>query len=132
MEEINPQENVAITPAKSDPATVSWFDPAANPFRLVVDPEMRENMREALLKLIDCHDRELAKYMAEGRLKLDSYKEYIELFARSLKECMESREGIAYLMKACGFEVTLESINLDPEWRWADDKTAARSQPSVK
>jgi hypothetical protein len=121
MEELNPQEDLVIVPAKSDPSAMALFDPCANPFRLVVDPEMRENMREALLRLIDCHDRELAKYMADGRLRLDSYKEYIELFARSLRECMESREGVGYLMKACGFDVAPESINLDPEWRWADD-----------
>ena len=127
MEELNPQENLAIVPAKSDPAVAVLFDPASNPFRLVVDPEMRENLREALLRLIDCHDRELAKYMADGRLRLDSYKEYVELFARSLKECMESREGVGYLMKACGFEVPLEDVNLDPEWRWAEENAVARS-----
>jgi hypothetical protein len=121
MEEAKIEESVAIVPAKSDPASAVLFDPTANPFRLVVDPDMRENMREALLKLIDCHDRELAKYMAEGRIRLDSYKEYIELFARSLRECMESREGVAYLMKACGFDVPLDSVNLDPEWRWAEE-----------
>jgi len=127
MEELNLQENLAIVPAKSDPAAAVLFDPASNPFRLVVDPEMRENLREALLRLIDCHDRELAKYMADGRLRLDSYKEYVELFARSLKECMESREGVGYLMKACGFEVPLEDVNLDPEWRWAEENAVARS-----
>ena len=124
MEEPNTQENLAIVPAKSDPDGAIYFDPAANPFRLVVDPEMRENLRAALLKLIDCHDHELAKYMADGRICLESYKEYIELFARSLRECMESREGVAYLMKACGFEVSLDAINLEPEWRWADEKAA--------
>ncbi len=127
MEELKSQDNLTIVPAKSDPAAAILFDPASNPFRMVVDPEMRENLREALLKLIDCHDRELAKYMADGRLRLDSYKEYIELFARSLKECMESREGIGYLMKACGFEVPLEQVNLDPEWRWAEENAPARS-----
>jgi len=128
MEEQNTQENLAIVPAKSDPAAAALFDPAANPFRLVVDPEMRENLREALLKLIDCHDRELAKYMGDGRIRLDSYKEYIELFARSLRECMESREGVAYLMKACGFDVPLENVNLEPEWRWADECREAAAQ----
>ena len=49
---------------------------------------------------------------------LDSYKEYIELFAHSLKQTMSSREGIAYLLKACGFEVSKEDINLQPETRW--------------
>jgi hypothetical protein len=36
---------------------------------------------------------------------------------------MESREGVAYLMKACGFEVPLDAVNLEPEWRWADEST---------
>jgi len=35
--------------------------------------------------LIESHDQELARYVGEGSLALDSYKEYIELFAHSLK-----------------------------------------------
>ena len=54
----------------------------------------------------------------EGSLALDSYKEYIELFAHSLKQTMGSRDGITYLLQACGFEVTKEDINLQPETRW--------------
>ena len=93
-------------------------DPGANPFKLVVDPAMRVRLRKALFDLIESHDQELARYVGEGSLALDSYKEYIELFAHSLKQTMGSPDGIAYLLKACGFEVTKEDINLQPETRW--------------
>ena len=93
-------------------------DPAATPFKVVVDPEMRLKLRRALIELIDYHDEALAEHFAEGKLALESYKEYIELFARSLKETMESKEGVSYLIRAAGFEVRPEEINLDPELRW--------------
>jgi hypothetical protein len=93
-------------------------DPSANPFRLVVDPAMRLRLRKALFELIESHDQELARYVAEGSLALDSYKEYIELFAHSLKQTVSSREGVAFLLQACGFEVKKEEINLAPETRW--------------
>ena len=93
-------------------------DPGATPFKIVVDPEMRLKLRRALIELIDYHDEALAEHFAEGKLELESYKEYIELFARSLKETMESREGVAYLLRAAGFEVPAEQINLQPELRW--------------
>jgi hypothetical protein len=93
-------------------------DPSANPFRLVVDPVMRLRLRKALADLIDSHDAELARYVSDGALYLDSYKEYIELFARSLRETMHSKEGVAYLMESCGFETNMEDINLYPETRW--------------
>lgn len=93
-------------------------DPAANPFKLVVDPVMRVRLRKALFDLVESHDQELARYVGEGSLALDSYKEYIELFAHSLKQTMSSREGVAYLLQACGFEVGKEDINLAPETRW--------------
>jgi light-regulated signal transduction histidine kinase (bacteriophytochrome) len=93
-------------------------DPAANPFKLVVDPAMRLRLRRAIFELIESHDQELARYVAEGSLALDSYKEYIELFAHSLKQTMSSREGIAYLLQACGFEMNKDEINLQPETRW--------------
>ncbi len=79
---------------------------------------MRLKLRRALIELIDYHDEALAEHFAEGKLELESYKEYIELFARSLKETMESREGVAYLLRAVGFNVPAEEINLDPELRW--------------
>jgi hypothetical protein len=100
-------------------------DPGATPFKVVVDPEMRLKLRRALVELIDYHDEALAEHFAEGKLALDSYKEYIELFARSLKETMESREGVAYLLRAVGFEVAPEEINLNPDLRWKRGKPGA-------
>ncbi|HEY5892145.1 MAG TPA: hypothetical protein VIT91_02845 [Chthoniobacterales bacterium] len=90
----------------------------SNPFRVVVDPAMRAKLKDALIQMIDHHDATLADFFANGQLSLDSYKEYIELFAFSLRETMETREGVAYLLKAAGFEVQPEDINLRPEWRW--------------
>jgi len=93
-------------------------DAGATPFKVVVDPEMRLKLRRALIELIDYHDEALAEHFSEGKLALESYKEYIELFARSLKETMESKEGVAYLLRSAGFEVRPEEINLSPELRW--------------
>ena len=93
-------------------------DHTATPFKVVVDPRVRHDLRRALFELIEYHDEALAEHFAEGKLALDSYKEYIELFARSLKETMESREGISYLLRATGFEVPPAEINLNPELRW--------------
>jgi hypothetical protein len=106
---------------------VGASDPAANPFKLVVDPVMRARLRRGLFNLIENHDEELAKHVSEGRLALESYKEYVEIFGRSLKETMESREGIAYLMASCGFKVKLEEINLQPETRWKEQTSLAAS-----
>ncbi|MBA3882031.1 MAG: hypothetical protein H0X73_04770 [Chthoniobacterales bacterium] len=93
-------------------------DPGATPFKVVVDPEMRLKLRRALIELIDYHDEALAEHFAEGKLELESYKEYIELFARSLKETMQSPEGVAYLLRAVGFNVPTSEINLEPMLRW--------------
>ena len=93
-------------------------DPGANPFKVVIDPKVRLDLKRALFDLIDYHDEALAEHFAEGKLSLDSYKEYVELFARSLKETMESREGVSYLLRSVGFEVPLEEINLNPDLRW--------------
>ena len=79
---------------------------------------MRADLRQALIDLIDYHDDALAENFAEGDLALDSYKEYVELFARSLRETMESREGISYLLRSVGFDVRKDEINLRPELRW--------------
>ncbi|MEP7015329.1 MAG: hypothetical protein ABI925_07810 [Verrucomicrobiota bacterium] len=79
---------------------------------------MRMELRRALIELIDYHDETLAEHFSEGKLALDSYKEYIELFARSLKETMDSREGISYLLRSVGFDVPAEEINLQPQLRW--------------
>jgi hypothetical protein len=93
-------------------------DPCANPFKLVVDPVMRIKLRRALFELIENHDQELARYVSDGSLALDSYKEYIELFARSLRETMGSKEGVAYLLEYCGFDVKKDDVNLYPATRW--------------
>jgi hypothetical protein len=93
-------------------------DAGSSPFKIVLDPKLRLDLRRALIELIDYHDEALAENFAEGKLSLESYKEYIELFARSLKETMESREGIAYLLRSVGFEVRPDEINLHPELRW--------------
>jgi hypothetical protein len=93
-------------------------DAGANPFKLVVDPIMRIKLRRALFELIENHDQELARYVSEGSLALDSYKEYVELFARSLRETMGSKEGVTYLLEYCGFEVKKDDVNLYPATRW--------------
>ncbi len=93
-------------------------DAGANPFKIVVDPQMRLQLRRALIELIDNHDESLAAHYSDGKLALESYKEYIEVFARSLKETMESREGVSYLLRAVGFDVSPEEVNLQPELRW--------------
>ena len=120
MEEPRDYQLVA-TPEATMPAAkkeLALPDPGATPFKIVVDPEMRMKLRRALIELIDYHDESLAEHFSEGKLELESYKEYIELFARSLKETMESREGVAYLLRAAGFDVPPEQINLQPELRW--------------
>ena len=102
-------------PGRRAPATP---DPGASPFRIVIDPQMRLQLRRALIDLIDNHDEALAAHYSDGKLSLESYKEYIEVFARSLKETMESREGVSYLLRAVGFDVPPEEVNLRPELRW--------------
>src|SRR5437660_8966215 len=93
-------------------------DPGATPFKVVIDPKLRLDLRRALIDLIDYHDEALAENFADGKLALESYKEYIELFARSLKETMESRQGVSYLLRSAGFHVPAEQINLQPDLRW--------------
>ncbi len=118
--ELEPKHALMTVGTTGLAAAVS-LDPGASPFKVVVDPQMRLSIRKALFDLIDHHDEALAGYFAQGKLSLESYKEYIELFARSLRETMESREGIQYLLKSAGFdEVHAEDINLTPEWRWRE------------
>jgi hypothetical protein len=106
------------TPALRKESRLTKPDPTATPFKVVVDPRVRHELRRALFELIEYHDEALAEHFAEGKLSLESYKEYIELFARSLKETMASREGVSYLLRAGGFEVPPDDINLNPELRW--------------
>ena len=114
----------AAEPAVTTKQSLSVPDVGGTPLKVVVDPDMRLKLKRALIDLIDYHDEALAEHFAEGKLALESYKEYIELFARSLKETMESREGVAYLLRAAGFEVPPEEINLTPELRWKRGKGA--------
>ncbi len=107
----------ALTPFELHTAPVA-ADPSANPFRLVVDPAMRVRLRKALFDLVENHDAQLADFVANGHLSLDSYKEYIEIFARSLRESMGTPEGVAYLLESCGFKIEPTEINLNPETRW--------------
>ena len=110
-----PVGTIATSPAPA-------IDPAASPFKVVVDPQMRAALKKALFDLIDHHDEALAGYVAQGKLSLESYKEYIELFARALRETMDSPEGVLYLLRAAGLEgVTSKGINLTPEWRWKEN-----------
>src|SRR5882762_10910621 len=102
-------------PQRDAPAKAN---PGASPFKLVIDPQMRLQLRRALIELIDNHDEALAAHYADGKLALESYKEYIEVFARSLKETMESRAGVSYLLRAAGFDVPPSEVNLNPELRW--------------
>ncbi len=95
------------------------IDPSASPFKVVVDPVMRAAIKKALFDLIDHHDDSLAGYVIDGKLALESYKEYVELFARALRETMESPEGVLYLLRSAGLDgVAPENVNLRPEWRW--------------
>jgi hypothetical protein len=105
-------------PALHKESSLAKPNPGSSPFKIVIDPKLRLDMRRALIDLIDYHDDALAENFAQGKLLLESYKEYIELFARSLKETMESREGVSYLLRSVGFDVRPEDINLKPELRW--------------
>src|SRR5205814_5000820 len=111
-------EIVSATHAPALQKRLAKPDAGANPFKIVIDPKVRHDLRRALVDLIDYHDEALADHFAQGKLALDSYKEYVELFARSLKETMESREGVSYLLRSVGFEIPAEEINLNPELRW--------------
>src|SRR6516225_7815062 len=103
---IPPQDFQIVAPNQSlRPDTLAKPDPGATPFKIVIDPKLRLDLRRALIELIDFHDEALAEHFSDGKLALDSYKEYIELFARSLKETMESREGVSYLLRSVGFDV---------------------------
>lgn len=104
------------TVGQSNPGVI---DPSSSPFKVVVDPVMRTAIKKALSDLIDHHDESLAGYVTDGKLALESYKEYVELFARALRETMESPEGVLYLLRSAGLEgVGADNVNLHPEWRW--------------
>ncbi len=116
-----PDFQLVPAPRRDAPAVA---DAGACPFKIVVDPQMRAQLRRVLIELIDNHDEALAAHYTDGKLALESYKEYIEVFARSLKETMESREGVSYLLRAVGFDVSPEEVNLHPDLRWKPDPRA--------
>src|SRR5213082_2250149 len=122
MEESHDFQIVRPEPGGPRTRSLAKADPAATPFKVVIDPKLRVDLRRALIDLIDYHDEMLAEHFAEGKLALESYKEYIELFAGSLKETMESREGVSYMLRAVGFDVAPEEINLHPDLRWKRGK----------
>ena len=105
MEENRDFEIVGSAQAGLKLNTLARPDPAATPFKTLIDPKLRFELRRALIDLIDYHDEALAENFADGKLALESYKEYIELFARSLKETMASREGVSYLLRSAGFQI---------------------------
>ncbi len=108
-----------MTAGTAEKLPSSAIDPSASPFKVVVDPQMRSALKKALFDLVDHHDEVLAAYVSQGKLSLESYKEYIELFARALRETMDSPEGVLYLLRAAGLEgVEKTGVNLAPEWRW--------------
>ena len=73
------------------------------------------------------HFRSLETYVSNDQLALESYKEYIELFARCLRETMETNEGVSYLLHSCGFEIAPEDVNLYPDWRWKQNPESGSS-----
>ena len=115
---LNPQDFQIVSTEQTDRRSLATANPSGTPFKVVVDPKVRLALRRALIDLIDYHDEALAEHFADGKLSLDSYKEYIELFARSLRETMDSREGVSYLLRSVGFEIPADEINLNPELRW--------------
>src|SRR5690242_11410942 len=117
MEESHDFQIARLNQTEPKTRALAKADAAATPFKVVIDPKVRLDLRRALVDLIDYHDEALAEHFAQGKLSLDSYKEYVELFARSLKETMESRQGVSYLLRSVGFEVPPDEINLHPELR---------------
>lgn len=115
----NESKHALMPVGKVGQAESTVIDPSASPFKLVVDPVMRTAIKKALSDLIDHHDESLAGYITGGKLALESYKEYVELFARALRETMESPEGVLYLLRSAGLDgVEAAEVNLRPEWRW--------------
>ncbi|MDR1146971.1 MAG: hypothetical protein LBK71_12675 [Verrucomicrobiales bacterium] len=114
-----PQSSVELMiTQRANPAQLRQKNSTANPFARTIDPHLRLLLKKAMMQLIDNHDTALEQFVLDGKLNIDSYKEYIELFAHRLREAMGMREGVSYLFEACGFDVKNEDINLYPEWRW--------------
>ena len=91
----------------------------ANPFRRVIDPDVTTALQEALARLVHDHQLQVAYMVESGQLEVGSYKEYVELLSRFLRETIGSKAGVKYLLDSCGLEgATEDSINLNPELRW--------------
>ena len=94
---------------------------SGNPFRKVIDPDVSESLEAALIRLVEDHQRQVAYMVESGQLEVGSYKEYIELLARFVRETIGSKAGVKYLLDSCGLEgATEEDINLEPELRWTN------------
>ncbi|MDR1190458.1 MAG: hypothetical protein LBK60_02190 [Verrucomicrobiales bacterium] len=122
------QIELMLTP-RANAAQLRQKNFAASPFAKSIDPHLRLLLKRALIQLIDNHDTSLESFVVDGKLNIDSYKEYIELFAQGLKDTMGSKEGVAYLFESCGFDVKPDDINLYPEWRWV--KKPADPEPET-
>ncbi len=93
-----PDFQLVPAPQREVPAVA---DPGASPFKIVVDPQMRQQLRRALIELIDNHDESLAAHYSDGRLALESYKEYIEVF-RPQSERDDGKPGRRFLFAPRG------------------------------
>ncbi|MDR2462501.1 MAG: hypothetical protein LBD30_01825 [Verrucomicrobiales bacterium] len=111
------ETNLMLSP-KPNPAQLRQKNSTASPFARAIDPNLRLLLKRAMLQLIDNHDSSVEADVLDGKLNLDSYKEYIEIFAHELSQTMGSKDGVAYLFETCGFSVRPDDINLYPEKRW--------------
>jgi hypothetical protein len=94
---------------------------SGNPFRQVIDPEVSAALQSALTRLVEDHQRQVAYLVESDQLQVGSYKEYVELLARFVRETIGSKAGVKYLLDSCGLEgATEETVNLEPELRWTN------------
>src|SRR5438309_9670913 len=105
MEESHDFQIVRPEPGGPRTRSLAKADPAATPFKVVIDPKLRLDLRRALVDLIDYHDEALAEHFAQGKLAVDSYEEYVVVFARSLYVKMESLVGVLYLLRWLSFDI---------------------------
>lgn len=115
MSEPQPDLSLQIVPS----AVTSLKSVSGSPFRRVIDPDLRDSLQEALVRLTEDHQHQVSYMVENGQLSVDSYKEYVELLARFLRDTIGSKAGVKYLLDACGLtDATEEEINLEPELRW--------------
>ena len=60
-----------VRPEQNKTRTLAKADPSATPFKVVIDPKVRMELRRALVDLIDYHDDALADHFAQGKLTLE-------------------------------------------------------------